>query len=177
MDGANELRTRRLRCKFETPPAVALPTFPTQPFRFAYRSKTMHSAETSKAYPENWEVICTYDLSGNFTFINSAGERLLGYSRSQICNLNIRDFVVPELTDYVIEQSLRSLMRPIGAVYEIEIIGKGGRRIPLEISSRAILDADDALTIRSFAVPVGLGGFPRPDNESGSREDRCTLTI
>ncbi|PYS44209.1 MAG: hypothetical protein DMF71_04550 [Acidobacteria bacterium] len=77
-------------------------------------------------------VVYNHDLSGNFTFINETGERLSGYSREEICRMNLVEIVAPEIAGHICEQVIREATRNVGTVYEIEIIAKGGQRVPLE---------------------------------------------
>src|SRR3981081_422626 len=84
-------------------------------------------------------VTYAYDLSGNFTFLSEEGERISGYSRAEACRMNIAEFLDPEIAGHVGEQIIREAREAVGTVYEIDIIAKDGRRIPMEVSTRVVL--------------------------------------
>ena len=98
-------------------------------------------------------VVYNHDLHGNFTFINEAGERISGYSREEVCRMNIAEVVAPEIAGHICEQAIREATKNVGMVYEVEIIAKGGRRVLLEISTRAVLKEGEPIGIEGIAVP------------------------
>ena len=67
-------------------------------------------------------VVYAYDLSGNITFLNHEGERILGYSRDEACRMNIVEVVDQSTAGRIPEQILRDATEPIGTVYEIDVI-------------------------------------------------------
>lgn len=98
-------------------------------------------------------VVYTYDLSGNITFLNLEGERLLGYSRDEACRMNIADVIDPSIAGHIQKQILRDAKEPVGTVYEIDIIAKDGRRIALEVSTRVVLRDGVRVEVQGIAVP------------------------
>jgi len=98
-------------------------------------------------------VVYAYDLSGNITFVNHEGERILGYSRDEAARMNIADVVDPSMASRIPEQILRDAKEPVGTVYEIDVIAKDGRRIALEVSTRVVLRDGVRVEIRGIAVP------------------------
>ena len=82
------------------------------------------------------DMVYTLDAAGNFTSLNPAGERIIGYSREEALGLNARQIVTPEYQ--AVQQELWD-QRTSGATpttHEIGVIAKDGRRAMLEISSR-----------------------------------------
>lgn len=98
-------------------------------------------------------VVYAYDLSGNITFLNHEGERILGYSREEACRMNIVEVFDQSLAGRIPEQILRDATEPIGAVYEVDVIAKDGRRIALEASTRVVLRDRARVEIHGIAVP------------------------
>ncbi len=45
------------------------------------------------------KIVYAHDLAGNFTFLNHTGEAISGYSRSEICRMNIAELVPAEIAD------------------------------------------------------------------------------
>ena len=120
-------------------------------------------------------VVYNHDLSGNFTFINETGERLSGYSREEICRMNLVEIVAPEIAGHICEQVIREATRNVGTVYEIEIIAKGGQRVPLEVSTRTVLREGEPIGIEGIGVPSLLHELTRqqPDTIDPREESTC----
>jgi PAS domain S-box-containing protein len=103
------------------------------------------------------DIVYTHDLAGNFTSLNRAGERITGYTRAEALKLNMVQVIVPEDMARAREMIQRKLSGEAeGSTYELEIVAKDGRRVPLEVSSRLI---------RRDGVPVGVQGFGRDISE------------
>lgn len=98
-------------------------------------------------------VVYSYDLSGNITFLNHEGEQLSGYSREEACRMNIADLIDSEFARHIQEQILRDARECVGTVYEIDVIAKDGRRIPLEVSTRVVLRDGERIEVQGIAVP------------------------
>jgi PAS domain S-box-containing protein len=98
-------------------------------------------------------VVYSYDLSGNFTFLNHEGELLSGYSREEACRMNIAEVIDSEFAGHLHEQILRDAKRRVGTVYEVDVIAKDGRRIPLEVSTRVVLRDGERVEVQGIAVP------------------------
>jgi PAS domain S-box-containing protein len=112
--------------------------------------------ESEERYRELFEnandIIYTIDLAGNFTSLNQTGERATGYARAEALNMNLTQVVVPEQVDLARAMLARKLDTDGSTVYELDIITKSGRRIPLELSSRIIYQEKK---------PVGVQGIAR----------------
>jgi PAS domain S-box-containing protein len=100
------------------------------------------------------DVTYAYDLEGNFTFLNEEGERLSGYSCEEACRMNIAELLDPEIAAQVQEQALRNANERVGTVYEVDIITKDGRRVPLEVSVRIVLSEGQPIEIQGIAIPT-----------------------
>jgi len=98
-------------------------------------------------------VTCAYELSGNITFLSEEGERISGYTRAEACRMNIADLLDPEIAGLVSKQVLRDTQKGVGTVSEIDLITKDGRRVPLEVSMRAVLVDEHRIEIQGIAIP------------------------
>ena len=101
------------------------------------------------------DIIYTHDLRGDFTSINKAAERVLGYSRSDVLRLNVRDVVAP---DHV-EMAQQMIARKVGGdvsrtEYELDVRGKDGRRVTLEVNTRLILHRGEVMGVQGIARDV-----------------------
>ena len=99
------------------------------------------------------DVTYAHNLSGELTFLSEAGERISGYSCEEACHMNIAELLDPEVAANICEQVMRDTTKPVGAVYEIDLIAKDGRCIPLEVSSRVVRRNGRPLEVQGIAVP------------------------
>ena len=111
------------------------------------------------------DILFAHDLAGHITFLNEAGERILGYSCQEACQMNIAELVAPEFADQVRKQLAGSVREILGAVVEIDLITKDGARVALEVSTRIALADGRPTGIEGIAVPSVL----RKQNSSHPR--------
>jgi PAS domain S-box-containing protein len=115
------------------------------------------SAERYRDLFENAnDLIYTHDLQGNFTSLNKSGERITGYTRAEAMGMHISQVVVPEQLEKAREMIARKQNDDVTTVYELDIVAKDGRRVPLEVSTRIIYKDN---------VPVGVQGIGRDVTE------------
>jgi diguanylate cyclase (GGDEF)-like protein/PAS domain S-box-containing protein len=98
--------------------------------------------ESEERYRELFEnandIIYTHDLEGNYLSINKAGERIIGYTRAEVSGMKITDVLAPEYVEMSRRMMARKLDGGAHTFYEIEVVARDGRRVPLEVSSRLI---------------------------------------
>ena len=115
---------------------------------------------SEKRYRELFEnandLVYTHDLQGNFTSLNKTGEKITGYTREEAAGMNIAQVVVPEQLEKAREMIARKTTEEVATVYELDIISKDGRRVPLEVSTRLIYQD---------GKPVGVQGIGRDVTE------------
>jgi PAS domain S-box-containing protein len=122
---------------------------------------------------EDREIIFKHDASGNLTFLNEAGELISGYSRQEVCGMNIAQFVAPEFVERV-HDCMAAKSSRLGTVYEVDIIAKNGQRIALEVSTRAVATSGRAFEIEGIALPSVLRRLSqRPTRLRCFDEDCC----
>jgi PAS domain S-box-containing protein len=102
------------------------------------------------------DLIYTHDLSGNFTSLNKAGEKITGYTRDEALGMNIAQVVVPEQLEKARQMIARKQSEDVATIYEIDITSKDGRRVALELSTR-LMHQDNR--------PVGVQGIGRDVTE------------
>lgn len=110
------------------------------------------------------DILFAHDLAGHITFLNEAGERILGYSCQEARELNIAELIAPEFADQVRKQLEGNVREIPGAVVEIDVITKDGDRVALEVSTRIALADGRPTGIEGIAVPSVLRNqdLPRP---------------
>jgi PAS domain S-box-containing protein len=125
--------------------------------------------ESEERYRELFEnakdAIYVHDLKGNYIRVNRAAEELSGYSREEIVGHNFTEFIAKEHVSLV-RQNFSELTREGEASYEADVIGKDGRRVPVEISSRAIYEN---------GVMVGVQGMVRDITERKLAQDALQM--
>jgi PAS domain S-box-containing protein len=84
--------------------------------------------------------------------VNRAAEKLTGYSREEIIGKDFSSFVAPEYADHVRENLYKKLQQEGETTYEVEVVTKDRRRVPVEVSSRLIYDE---------GVPIAVQGTAR----------------
>jgi PAS domain S-box-containing protein len=100
------------------------------------------------------DIVFTYDLRGNFTSVNRAGEHSSGYSRTELTSMNVLQILAPEY----VEQGRRVLGglaagREPG-IGEWEIIAKDGRRVRLEASLRLVRRNGELAEVQGIARDI-----------------------
>jgi len=112
---------------------------------------------------EQTQILFTLDLAGNFRYVNSTAEHLLGYTGEEICMMNIADLVAPGYSHYLQGQIARAVGGDLGAVYEIEMYTKDGQCLPLEISTSLVTRNGSPFELEGIAFPLinTFGGRPR----------------
>jgi len=124
-------------------------------------------AESEERYRELVEnaidIIYTHDMDGNYTSVNKAGERITGYTRDESVGLSLIQTVAPEYLPKAREMIARKLSGEEITAYDLEIIAKDGRRVPIEVNTRIIYEN---------GVPVGVQGIARDITERKHLEDQ-----
>ena len=109
------------------------------PFEMTHRGFRVANTslqESEERYRELFEnandMLFTADLAGRLTSFNRAGERLSGYSRAEALAMDLKDlFPVAGSSAPMVFSDLQQR--------ELEMVGRDGRRVVLEISTRPLL--------------------------------------
>ncbi len=122
--------------------------------------------ESEERYRELFEnskdAFYVHDINGVYVSVNRAAEKLSGYSREEIIGKHFSEFMTPEHARQVQRQLQRKLESAGETTYEIEMINRKGRPVPVEISSRLIIER---------GVPVGVQGCVRDISEKKKAQE------
>ncbi|HZH32385.1 MAG TPA: PAS domain S-box protein [Pyrinomonadaceae bacterium] len=114
--------------------------------------------ESEERYRELFEnandLIYTHDLQGNFTSLNKTGERIIGYTREEAASLNIAQVIAPEHLALARQMMVREGAFDEATVYEVDIIAKDGRRVPLEVSTRLVYQNGEPCGVQGIARDI-----------------------
>ncbi len=102
------------------------------------------------------DVIYTLDLEGRITSVNKRAEQLFGYRREEVQGRSAADLVLPEHHARMHEALRRKLAGDESpTTYEVEVVARDGRRVPMEVSSRLIVRDGRPVGIQGIARDVG----------------------
>jgi PAS domain S-box-containing protein len=114
--------------------------------------------ESEERYRELFEnardAIYVHDLDGTYTSVNRAAERLSGHTREEILGQNFTDFVSKKHWREVRENLCRKLDEEGETTYEVEVMAKDGRTIPVEVRSRLIYQQGVAVGVQGTARDI-----------------------
>ena len=111
--------------------------------------------ESEERYRELFEyandIIFTIDLTGKFTAINKAAEKITGYTLDDALKMNISSVIAPEFVDVARQMLSRKDIGGGRTRYELEIVRKDGTRAAIEFSPRIIYREGKPVGIQSIA--------------------------
>ncbi|GAC1464579.1 MAG: hypothetical protein PVSMB7_07810 [Chloroflexota bacterium] len=100
------------------------------------------------------DVVFTTDLNGNFTSLNKAGESISGYTRDELCMMNMAQVLAPDSLILAQEMLRQKLVDNRPTVYQLDLIARDGHRVPLEVSTRLICHGEDPVAIQGIARDI-----------------------
>ncbi len=84
------------------------------------------------------DMIFTHDLQGRITSMNRAGERIMGYSRQQVCRMNLDQLLAPDGGDRLRSEIVETSAEGAVAAREVTFLTRSGGRVLMEVSSPPI---------------------------------------
>jgi hypothetical protein len=91
--------------------------------------------------------------------------------------MNLTEIVAPEQREYVEQQITGSVDEPFGAVYEIEIVTKNSRRMPVEMSTHVVTRDARAVALHGIALPLTDGAEFGRSHHVRCLDERFTLAV
>jgi two-component system sensor histidine kinase/response regulator len=122
------------------------------------RERLRREASLKRQYLDLFEnsndAIYTLDTEGRFTSFNRAAEKLTGYSRTEILARKAAELVPPEFHGLMEEMLARKISGVEVTDYEIDLLTKQGRRVPVEISTRLIKQGSKVVGVQGVARDI-----------------------
>jgi PAS domain S-box-containing protein len=84
------------------------------------------------------DIVFTLDLEGNVTSLNKSAEEVMGWSRSEARQINIKNLVAPEHLHLCSQMMQRILNEEPMQHFEISMVRKDGRKVLLQTSARLV---------------------------------------
>jgi len=100
------------------------------------------------------DILFTLDLEGNVTSLNKSAEEVMGWSRSEALQLNIKSLVAPEHLNLCSQMMQRILNEEPLQHFEISMLRKDGRKVLLQASARLIYSNGERHAIQGIARDV-----------------------
>ena len=127
--------------------------------RIAERKRAENALrESEERYRELFEnakdAIYVHDLEGTYLKVNRAAEELSGYTREEIVGHHFSEFIAQDHLKCVNESFDAKLGETDETTYEVEVIAKDGRRVPVEVSSRAIYENGKVIGVQGMARDI-----------------------
>jgi PAS domain S-box-containing protein len=113
------------------------------------------------------DAIATLLLDGTITGVNHGLETLLGWSREELIGQHFREFLPPS-SIALVEERVRRFQagEKVSQIYDIELIGKDGRVVPVEARVRFFRDKD--------GKPIGVQAISRDVSARKALEQQQT---
>jgi len=139
--------------------------------RIAERKRAeMALRESEERYRELFEnardAIYVHDLKGTYIRVNHAAETLSGYRREEIVGHNFLEFVAADQIRLGRKSFYAILAEQGETAFEVDVIAKDGRQVPVEVRSRAIYEN---------GVMVGVQGTARDITERKLAQDALQM--
>ena len=93
-------------------------------------------------------------IDNRFISVNGAIESMLGYSRAELCGMDVTEVIAPEYLESADAMTAQKVSGGGETTYEIEVICKDGTRLPLEISSWLAFADGEPTVIHGIARDV-----------------------
>ncbi|HEY8227939.1 MAG TPA: PAS domain S-box protein [Pyrinomonadaceae bacterium] len=140
-----------------------------------------HRSECVRRYlglvENSTEFIYTHDLQGNSTFVSSAGEQLIGYSRDEISKINFCRLISPECVEAVWRSILRMLADRKPSSYEAVMVTKDGERIPVSVTMHLIYKKGNPIEVQGVVRDLRRQIPPAPTLTESDDYSRVILTL
>ena len=113
------------------------------------------------------DVVVALDTEGKFTYLSPRFEEATGYLQEDVIGHPFTEIIAPEYRESTVERFRRGLSGETIALYEVELLLKTGKRLPIELSVTTLLNSD--------GQPVGRLAVARDISERKKTEEKLRL--
>src|SRR6266568_818211 len=100
------------------------------------------------------DIIYTHDLEGNYTSVNKACGKIVGYPTEEALRMNIAQVVAPEYLEKARQLLARKTPEKSHSTYALEVIAKDGHRVMLEVNSRLTFQDGKPTSVQGIARDI-----------------------
>jgi PAS domain S-box-containing protein len=100
------------------------------------------------------DLVYSHDLAGRLLSVNDACLRATGYTRDEVVGRNIAVILTPDSIERARSRIAHTGERGGATVYELEILARDGRRIPIEVSTRLAVEPDRSVVVHGIARDI-----------------------
>ncbi len=108
------------------------------------------------------DILFTLNLEGNITSLNKSAEDVMGWSRHEVLQTNIKNYVIPEHLNLCTQMMKLIVSEQPLQHFEIAMLRKDGGKVLLEVSAHLL---------QSNGVKVGVQGIARDVTERRQLEN------
>ena len=117
------------------------------------------------------DFVFTVDRKGLYTYVNPRFEMVTGRTSSELVGRPFTDILAPEAKKIAAAQFKKGIRGEKSAPYEVDIIHKSGRRIPVEFNVTTLRDANEE-PIGRYGIGRDLTERKRTESALRESEDR-----
>ena len=111
------------------------------------------------------DIVFTLDRDGNFTYLSPRFKMLTGYLPQDLSGHSFVEILAPDYIESTINRFARGLFGTIISLYEVELLLKDGKRLPVELNVSPLLDAE--------GQAIGRLGVARDITERKQAEEKA----
>ena len=86
------------------------------------------------------DIVFSLDIQGRITYLNPQFEKISGYRTEDLYGRPYTDIISPDFRELTLDMFRRGISGEDNPMYEIEIVAADGRKIPIEVNAKTILD-------------------------------------
>nr|QNO55307.1 protein-glutamate methylesterase/protein-glutamine glutaminase [Methanosarcinales archaeon ANME-1 ERB7] len=109
------------------------------------------------------DIVFTLDRAGKFTYLSPGFEVDIGYLPEDLIGHSFTEVLAPEYIESTVDIFRRGLSGETIPLYDVELLLRDGRRLPIELNVSSILDAE--------GQPIARLGVARDISERKKMED------
>lgn len=113
------------------------------------------------------DIIYVHDLKGRFVSLNKRALEISGYQLEEVINRSFIDVIAPPYHVLVSHTMVRDIFLGLTPTYELEMITKSGKLVPMEVRPRLL---------KKNGVPYGVQGIARDITERKHMETELRAT-
>jgi PAS domain S-box-containing protein len=100
------------------------------------------------------DLVYSHDLQGTILSVNETCLRTTGWRRADVVGKSIATILTPESLAQAHQMIARKVEGGGSTVHELEILARDGRRIPIEVSTRLVVEADRPVVVHGIARDI-----------------------